>query len=193
MVITGCETTAPKYALGTVEEDGIPVHGNFCGKNIPTITETNMKKRAVLLKIIEAIDEIDSACKSHDICYAENGYYNTACDFRLIEIASNISEKYSDESCKQLAFIISEYFRASNMSFTRETWSDENNGIAIKTLMTPISALADIFSAGATGLLLVVNTGSTAFVDALEAVSPFPVIRDKKIQYPIPPRYKKCA
>jgi len=79
------------------------------------------------------------------------------------------------------------------MSFTRETWSDENNGIAIKTLMTPISALADIFSAGATGLLLVVNTGSTAFVDALEAVSPFPVIRDKKIQYPIPPRYKKCA
>ena len=40
--------------------------------------------------------------------------------------------------------------------------------------------------------MLTLNIASTALVDIIEFVSPFPVTRDKDIQYPMPPRYERC-
>ena len=91
-----------------------------------------------------------------------------------------------------MPFLISGYFRTVNMSRTQKTWSDKETDVVTKTVLTPLIVLGDICLGVATALLLVVNTTSTAIVDTIETVSPFPVTRDKRIQYPIPPRYKEC-
>lgn len=52
----------------------IPVHGNWCGPNHPKNIEDDP----------EPLDELDEACKEHDLCYARRGYTNEHCDTFLM-------------------------------------------------------------------------------------------------------------
>ncbi|GAB1262741.1 hypothetical protein [Aurantivibrio plasticivorans] len=48
----------------------LPTYGNWCGANHPV----NMQEAE------EPIDGLDTACKRHDMCYAEKGYLDCECD-----------------------------------------------------------------------------------------------------------------
>lgn len=52
----------------------IPTYGNWCGPG-HTMDDRNGN----------AIDILDWACKDHDICYRDNGYWNIDCDKRFIK------------------------------------------------------------------------------------------------------------
>jgi hypothetical protein len=188
---TGCSVAPPQYKTST-QEDGMPIHGNFCGKNVPTIVEADTNRHIHILESINTIDKLDEACKQHDICYTKNGYYNADCDKQLSDRAGALSNQFSDPGCQQLAAIIRGYFETSNINLTRKTWANEKSGTIKKIILTPFSILADAMTGVATAAMLVVNTASTALVDTVETISPFPTTRDKRIQYPVPPRYKQC-
>ena len=51
-----------------------PLYGNWCGPAHP-IDGTNPIP----------IDPVDDACRKHDICYQEKGYFSCACDERLMK------------------------------------------------------------------------------------------------------------
>lgn len=111
-------------------EEGFPIHGNFCGPNVPTVPEYKTKEEKVAgLKKIKPIDDIDKACQAHDICYIKHGYFNTDCDEYLIEELDHFMYSHS---CANLAFAIGVYFRISPKI--------DNGGIA-KTLVGNLTSL----------------------------------------------------
>ena len=55
-------------------ELSFPIYGNYCGSLYPP-------KGSFPLPI----DKVDFACKNHDSCYANNGYFNKNCDIKIIE------------------------------------------------------------------------------------------------------------
>lgn len=51
---------------------GFPVHGNWCG---PGVSGPGAP-----------IDLLDTRCRTHDLCYAEKGYFNKTCDRQLVAL-----------------------------------------------------------------------------------------------------------
>ena len=49
--------------------DGIPFYGNWCGPGHGSG---------------DPIDALDAACRTHDICYGDYGYFNCQCDYDLL-------------------------------------------------------------------------------------------------------------
>jgi len=58
-------------AANALDGSGVPVYGNYCG---PQHGGTG-----------EPIDAVDAACKRHDECYGELGYFDCRCDAQLLE------------------------------------------------------------------------------------------------------------
>ncbi|WP_213025824.1 phospholipase A2 family protein [Brevibacillus reuszeri] len=54
------------------------------------------------------IDDIDSCCKKHDICYEKRGYFSCSCDRELLNCLSKKID-YSTEKGR-MAALISAYF-----------------------------------------------------------------------------------
>lgn len=114
--IAGC-ASSPTATSQDIKEQGIPIHGEFCGPNIPTLKATDKRSQLAELRRISPIDDIDESCKRHDICYVERGYFNEACDKALIDNMRNLlRSKTSDTSCLALSYAIIDYFRLSNPS-----------------------------------------------------------------------------
>lgn len=114
---SSCDTSSHKTEdkIEIKQENGIPIHGNFCGPNIPTINSTTVNLQVNELEKIVPIDVVDSACKDHDICYVKKGYFNYECDKALIDaIDSLLKYKDSDISCAAMNVAIIDYFKLSN-------------------------------------------------------------------------------
>lgn len=52
---------------------GLPIYGNYCGPGHGDPTGQT-----------PPIDAVDAACRSHDQCYDQRGYFNCGCDRNLI-------------------------------------------------------------------------------------------------------------
>lgn len=91
-----------------------PKYGNYCGLNRPAMGENP-----------KAIDEVDTACKNHDECYAKSGSFNIACDTMLIAELKNISPKTEPEKIARKSII--SYFRNSPQKNLMEIKMDEIN------------------------------------------------------------------
>jgi len=64
------------------DEGQFPVYGNWCGPKHPK------KGRSPI-----PIDEIDNACKKHDLCYSSNEYFSCKCDAQLLFDLSEIKRQ----------------------------------------------------------------------------------------------------
>jgi uncharacterized protein YceK len=93
-LLSGCATTKnPVYqAYVEKEESGWPVHGYFCGKDIPNLPEGSADAQIKYLESIEPIDVIDDACKKHDICFMRNESIHE-CNKKLWGDMNNLIER----------------------------------------------------------------------------------------------------
>lgn len=97
-------------------EDGFPVHGNFCGPNIPSVNTSDMNKWIKSLSKLRPHDKLDETCKTHDICYAKHGYNDLECDKEFIKSINKLDSDEYSISCLALASAMSGYFIATNPS-----------------------------------------------------------------------------
>ncbi len=81
------------------------VHGNFCGPNHPKLTSTTRLDALQELNAIPAVDDIDDACKLHDMCYANTSTGNMDCDLQLNNDLA-IHWNFDHPACTRLAFYI---------------------------------------------------------------------------------------
>lgn len=73
-------------------------YGNFCGKNRPLVDEKLSKsERIEYLKRIETVDDVDLACKYHDICY-ELSIDDQVCDSALFYNLDAIVKSYDNNA-----------------------------------------------------------------------------------------------
>lgn len=65
----------------------IYAYGNFCGPRYPNLRdldkETQIPERIERIRSIAPVDDIDAACKAHDLCYERWGHDHSGCDFVL--------------------------------------------------------------------------------------------------------------
>ena len=59
-----------------------------------------------------AIDEVDLACKNHDKCYDDFGYFNKNCDLKILKDLKLISPRTETEKLAQRLLIF--YFQESS-------------------------------------------------------------------------------
>eukprot|EP00180_Rhodochaete_pulchella_P002020 Plantae.Rhodophyta-Rhodochaete_pulchella.ctg30468.p1 GENE.Plantae.Rhodophyta-Rhodochaete_pulchella.ctg30468~~Plantae.Rhodophyta-Rhodochaete_pulchella.ctg30468.p1 ORF type:complete len:129 (-),score=3.32 Plantae.Rhodophyta-Rhodochaete_pulchella.ctg30468:412-798(-) len=86
-------TPVTSSATLTVVRKGVPMHGNWCGPGHGGGTP---------------VDEVDTACKDHDLCYRAHGYFNCKCDNELVSALA--------ESTKVIAGVVREYFSVAPCS-----------------------------------------------------------------------------
>jgi hypothetical protein len=191
--LTSCSKSKPQYDV--MKEDGIPLHGNFCGKNIPTIEEKDMSKRIEILESIEPTDSVDLCCKKHDICYGLKGYYNEECDIEIINELSNVRDNLSNDSCKKLTLLFESYFHSSTENYAKQVWNEDHSNILNDTLTRGINVpLIAIFTVYDTTVRALAAGVSTAGVQTIRTVfSP----KDNKnisepVGYELPERYYIC-
>lgn len=77
-----------------VSEMNFPVYGNYCGPKYPPAGSTPVP-----------VDEVDNACKKHDGCYEENGYFNQECDRQIIADLKMIKPKTPQEKLSRKLII----------------------------------------------------------------------------------------
>jgi hypothetical protein len=83
------------------------LHGQFCGRGWPVISGATTIERQAALEEIQADDDLDAACKEHDLCYERIGMDNIVCDRLLIE-GINALALYG--KCRTKAISIKSYF-----------------------------------------------------------------------------------
>ncbi|MGD9784665.1 MAG: hypothetical protein AB7E80_01635 [Hyphomicrobiaceae bacterium] len=81
------------------------VHGNFCGPNHPKLTSKTRLDALHELNAIPPIDDIDEACKLHDMCYANTSTGNMDCDLQLNNDLA-IAWIWDHPACTRLAYHI---------------------------------------------------------------------------------------
>jgi hypothetical protein len=72
-----CSLVKKEQATSSIKpysELSFPVYGNYCGPLHPPKGMNPV-----------AIDGVDNACKNHDKCYENYGYFNKNCDLKIIE------------------------------------------------------------------------------------------------------------
>ena len=79
-------------------ELSFPVYGNYCGPLYPP------KGMSPL-----ALDEVDLACKKHDKCYGDLGYFNKDCDLQIMQDLKAIKSKSEKENLAKKLLIF--YFQ----------------------------------------------------------------------------------
>ena len=104
-------------------------YGCFCGEHYPEIEHPSKKSYRILnaterqelieqYNSIDAYDDIDEACKIHDICFVQYGKQAKVCNDNIVENLTDIKNKFSkktnnnitDAQCQNLAFDISSVF-----------------------------------------------------------------------------------
>jgi len=104
-------------------------YGCFCGENYPDIQHKSKKSYRVLndqerqelisqYQSIDAYDDIDEACKAHDICFIKHAKQAKVCNDSIVKSLTEIKDKFSKEAddnvtnaqCRDLAFDISSVF-----------------------------------------------------------------------------------
>jgi len=88
-------------------------YGRFCGPGEPNVENLSKKEAIAKLESTEPDDDIDAACKAHDMCYANHGYFNYECDKKLLKTLSDMHfrGKYSGE-CLNVKFQVMAPFTA---------------------------------------------------------------------------------
>jgi len=81
---------APRQESGMFD---MPIYGNWCGLNYPADPSI----------AAEPIDDLDAACKQHDICYESRGMYDCSCDG---EMSATVAKLAADplSNSEQLRF-----------------------------------------------------------------------------------------
>lgn len=98
-------------------EDGLAIHGKFCGKNIPTISQPDASTRIRILRSIKPLDDIDKICQSHDICYNEKGGPSVDCDKVFVADAEKaLKNGFNVSSCADLMASMAGFFVSANPS-----------------------------------------------------------------------------
>ena len=95
LLLNDCAISSNKKTDGT-----FPIYGNYCGFDYP--------KRGVYPI---PIDKIDLACKNHDKCYDQNGFFNKKCDENIINELKSVTPKSNVELIARDAII--KYFEIS--------------------------------------------------------------------------------
>jgi len=104
-------------------------YGCFCGENYPDLQHPSKKSYRVLneqerqelieqYQSIDAYDDIDEACKAHDICFIKHAKQAKVCNDKIVENLIELKEQFSKEAdnnitnaqCSNLAFDISSVF-----------------------------------------------------------------------------------
>lgn len=80
LLITGC--ASEKDGTVSTSTGTFPVYGNWCGPDHPRAGTSP-----------PPIDDVDAACKTHDLCYAEKGYFDCDCDSSLMITLSKVKTK----------------------------------------------------------------------------------------------------
>ncbi len=96
----GCASTveaisSPSYR--PEETDLLYKYGEFCGPGVPDLpaastasaltSDGQMSVRLRTLLSMQPVDDIDAACRAHDICYELFGHDNDGCDKMMAELA----------------------------------------------------------------------------------------------------------
>lgn len=94
------EQVAAEYynASQGIATAGVPVWGNWCG---PGYSNGDGDQSVE--------DRLDAACKAHDLCYADNGYFDCDCDQELIDTIDRIMYLLSGAELN-MAKVIKAYF-----------------------------------------------------------------------------------
>jgi len=186
LVISGCASTPARYA-SDVDEDGFPVHGNFCGAGVPSFIEEDKEKRIEKLEKIESIDRLDRTCKAHDICYVREGYLDRECDNEFQR--DLVSVAYSPDvqgSCRVITAYMLSYFQTSNVGWVTHTvLFEEGHGPVTATILLPFAILGDVWNIIKLAGVLVVKT---PFIMLSEAM---PGGDDNQMDFP--ERYEICG
>lgn len=90
--LVACASTGDPGTAGRFQ-----IYGNWCGPGHPK-AGTNPPP----------INQVDEHCRSHDQCYANNGYLNRLCDNQLISRLESVQTTDPAEEAARLAII--EYF-----------------------------------------------------------------------------------
>lgn len=104
-------------------------YGCFCGEGYPKIQDESTsdykklnksQREKIIAKYshIEAYDDIDKACKEHDICFIKHGKKAKVCNDKIVTELTKIRKefnRYEDDNltnkqCSNLAFDISSVF-----------------------------------------------------------------------------------
>jgi len=104
-------------------------YGCFCGESYPDIKHKSKKSYRVLndqerqelieqYQSIDAYDDVDKACKVHDICFIQHAKQAKVCNDNIVKSLTDMKDKFSKEvddnvtnaQCRDLAFDISSVF-----------------------------------------------------------------------------------
>ncbi len=85
----------------STSELSFPVYGNYCG---PLYPPKGMKP--------VPLDNVDSACKQHDKCYEDLGYFNKNCDLEIMQNLKAITPKNENENLAKKLLIF--YFQEAS-------------------------------------------------------------------------------
>jgi hypothetical protein len=146
-LIFGCATTqdTDRQLYLKEEKHGFPIHGYFCGKNIPNIPDGDVETKIKYLELIEPIDIIDESCKRHDICFLIKGDGDYECNINLFSDMNKI--KNLNEECGILDFQIAQYAFLHAGGATRASIQKiiEKPSAMIPELLTlPLAAFIDV-------------------------------------------------
>ena len=79
-------------------ELSFPVYGNYCG---PLYPPKGSKPAPV--------DKVDLACKNHDKCYDDSGYFNKNCDLQILQDLKTVIPNSENENLAKKLLIF--YFQ----------------------------------------------------------------------------------
>ena len=82
-------------------ELSFPIYGNYCGPLFPPKGMNPI-----------ALDAVDLACKNHDKCYDDFGYFNKNCDLQIMKDLKLINPQSETEKLAQRLLIF--YFQESS-------------------------------------------------------------------------------
>lgn len=101
--------------------EGIALHGRFCGPGHPFVDSFGTPAEARRLESIEPQDSLDAACKSHDLCYVREGFFDEGCDRALAGRLRTLADRFAQQAesgapddllCAQMAAMTADYVLA---------------------------------------------------------------------------------
>lgn len=121
--VASCASLGSTSPYFRPQEGVLYAYGNFCGPSLPqfpTPRGENVEGRIRFLQSAVAVDSIDQACKSHDLCYEYLGHNTDACDRFLNAILRQThappdvprENRSTSQQCENLAYEINFAFAA---------------------------------------------------------------------------------
>jgi len=139
VTLYGCASSPDRQSpesFRVVGGAGLPIHGNFCGPNIPATRGRTEAEQLRELGGIAPQDDIDAQCKAHDMCYVRQPSRKVECDLALIDGVGALLErkrktKREEEfDCDAVALSIIGYFQTANPAAVKN-WADKFVGNAM--------------------------------------------------------------